>query len=301
MKNLKIYFCALCFTINIQIFCQEQKTYISEDKKLMYEYYENTEFERIYNGKFENQYYNNENTKSYLRKAKGKFIENKKTGYWYYYIGNNDGINNKTFEEYSGEYINDLKNGRWDITYQSFKEGKLQNQKININFKNDTIVGDIDFSNFTNGTIVEGTGYKGQLDSLGNFSGIWQNKINSKNENIIEFYKNFIIKILKRDAETGTIYEKYLPNRKLIINKIDEIYLKKIKLNKCEPQYYCQGTDLLRFEETNFGQELVGTYIREFFPIKHNNYKKKSEDFIYMKPKFLLIRTSEYKFERFLN
>ncbi len=298
MSNLKNYFCAICIAMNSQSFCQEQKTYISEDKKLIYEYYENSEFERIYNGKFENQYFDNTSTKSFLRKARGQYSENKKIGQWYYYLSDESDWRNIIIEEYFGTYNNDLKNDLWTIKIKSEKK-TFYDQTINITFKNDTIVGDIDFSNFKHSSIS--AGYKGQLDSLGRFNGIWQKKTNSNEEDIIEFYKNFVIKILKRDLETGRIYEKYLPNRELIINKIDEIYLNKINLNKCEPEYYCEGKDLFRFEETNYGYQLIWQYAHEFFPIKHRNYSDKNpEGFIYNNPKFLLIRISDYRFERFM-
>lgn len=132
-------------------------------------------------------------------------------------------------------------------------------------------------------------------------------KKNNSNEDIIEFHRNFVIKILSRDLVTGNIYEKYLPNKEIIVSKIDELYLNKTDLLKSDTQYHYDGTDLFRYEETNLGYHLVGKFVKDIIhPIQYDEIISKvdnivNENFYYLKPKYLLKRKKDgyNSFEKF--
>jgi hypothetical protein len=236
MKS-KIY---IFLFININVFqfsySQELKKYISDSGHFEYQYYENSQLERIFNGTYK-ELSNN-------KRIKGQFKENKKSGYWQYVLlsidkfggESEDAVHEENFKyntdtiysrEVSGNYENNKKNGIWTFKSNYDLKSKKYRRIRSFEFKNDTIIGNIDFSEDV-GSLEPG--YKGQIDSSGNFTGLWQKKINSEKEDVIEFYKGFIIKVLKRDLTTGDIYEKYIPNKASIINVIDKIILNKIKL-----------------------------------------------------------------------
>lgn len=296
MKKIKIYLLLISCVIYFQSFCQEQKTYTSKDKKLIYEYYENAELERVYNGKYIEY---NQNCI-----IKGQFSNNVKTGNWYYL--NQEG--SFKHREYFGNYTNNRKNGVWTYKLDYNEKTKKHNTVFNLKFKNDTIVGKIDFSNFDLTRNQYGGykglkfGYKGEMDSIGNYVGIWTKKINTKNEDIIEFYKNFVIKILKRNLETGVIIEKYLPNREKIIKKIDDFYEKRklskneIKFNnKEEGECYVFPTYMSRDLITNFITEIHYQYLTP--SIKSINSEKINDKIIfYSEPYFLYDNKTNYRF-----
>lgn len=244
MKS-KIYIFLL---INISVFqfsySQELKKYTSDSGDFEYQYYENSELERIYNGTYKEL--------SNSKIIKGQFKENKKSGYWQYvrlsidkFGGESpDAVHEENVKynidtiysrEVSGNYENNEKNGIWTFKSNYDLKSKKYRRIRSFEFKNDTIIGNIDFSEDV-GSLRPG--YKGQIDSSGNFTGLWQKKINSEKEDVIEFYKGFIIKVLRRDLITGDIYEKYIPNKESIINVIDKIILNKIKLTFEDTSYF---------------------------------------------------------------
>jgi hypothetical protein len=303
MKLKIISIILLSVSLSQHLMCQELKTYNSIDGKFVYQYYENSDFERIYNGSYKELYEN--------CNIEGKFIENKKNGYWYYFKKHNynSKINDGYFNrEISGNYENDKKNGIW-----TYKEGYDYKSKkfrsiIKLKFLNDTIIGDIELDNYSNSSGE--FGYRGKLDSLGNFTGIWKQKHNDNQEIIYEFHKNFVIKMLRRNLVTGEIYEKYLPNREEIISKIDEIILNNLKLLKGESYAngYFRGKDKYRYEESNLGYQLLGKFISEIInPTVEGNIKSQKNNiintsFFYKSPIYLLVREKEdYGFKRFLN
>lgn len=300
--KLKIYF-FIIFSIGIlqHSFCQETKTYSSDNGNFVYQYYENSQMERIYNGQYK------ENYKNCI--IKGQFKENMKTGNWYYL--NQEG--SYKHREYFGNYINDKKNGVWTYKLDYNERTKKFNTVFNLNFRNDTIVGHIDFSNFDLTRNKYGGykglefGYKGELDSIGNFTGIWQKKANSKNEDIIEFYKNFIIKILKRNLETGEIIEKYLPNKDLITKKIDEFYSKKIISLNNKKEYQNASDGIYRVYQTTDNDNLLSKYFVEIFHqqrlpiIASRNYEIIDNKIVYYRQAFFLTKgdsnsNGRYKF-----
>jgi len=294
--KLKIYFLIiLSIGISLYSFSQETKTYSSENGNFVYQYYENSQMERMYNGTYKELYKN--------CTIKGQFKDNKKTGNWYYfkkenaYANSNDGIYNR---EISGNYENDKKNGVWTYKLGYNQKNKKYNSIYNLNFKNDTIIGIIEFAD-TESEEKE-LGYSGQLDSLGNFTGIWHKKINSKREDIIEFYKNYIIKILRRDLVTGAIYEKYLPNREIIIKKIDE--LDGVSLTEGDTYSDFYGRDY-GFENTRIGSDFVAVFVRKIIHVDIESQRNDiiNDSFFYKKPIYLLSRKKDgsRKLERFNN
>lgn len=323
--KLKSY---ILLILNIGFFplhSQETKTYSSENGNFVYQYYENLQLDRIYNGTYKEQ--------SGSTLIKGLFKENLKSGNWRYvkfsidiyedrgmdaryekdFKENKDTIYRK---EVSGNYHNNMKNGIWTFKSNYDLKSKEYRNIQRFEFKNDTIIGNIDFTENV-GSLSRG--YKGQIDSLGNFTGLWQKKINSEREDIIEFHKGFVIKELSRNLVTGDIFKKYIPNKAKIISVIDKINLNKTKLTsefssmnysikymnkthfmniKNSPDYY--------FESTNYmGDSLIDIYFKALMEpwIEISKYKGNMNiEFYHSYPVYLikLIRNEkDYHSEKF--
>ncbi|GEM59272.1 hypothetical protein B0A78_08620 [Flavobacterium columnare NBRC 100251 = ATCC 23463] len=190
-------------------FSQEIKIhkYDSESEKIIYEYYENDNLERIKNGKFE--YFSNN-----ILSITGFYKENKACGIWKFKSQIEKGSQYLS----NGEIVDDKKNGKWQ-----FSKLDLDNKKTEtyfLDFKRDTIINlNINTSTFNIKT-----------DSNANIVGEMK-FVYYDSEYIIETYKNVIIKFIKRDIRTGDISSKYNPNKRVICKKIDSIS-SNLKLNK---------------------------------------------------------------------
>lgn len=183
----------LLFILVTQInFSQTLKIYNGdyETGKASYQYYENSEYERIFNGSFR---YNKNRYCTII----GNYIENKQIGEWTY-INNFGGID-QNYTKISGRYKNGMKNGLW--TYYSSKIVNKQKRTFStsINYINDTIVGKINVAGLT-----------GEFDQKGNFIGKWSCKSNDI-EYIAEFNDNMVVKLIERKISDGKISAKYSP------------------------------------------------------------------------------------------
>lgn len=153
-----------------------------------YEYFENKDYERIFEGSF---YYSADN----ITTVKGTFKNNKKTGVWTYI---NNFKNSKMIIKTEGKYSNDRKIGLW--TYSKIQlDAKLKSYSVSLNFQNDTLVGKINLPNL-----------KGQFDNKGKFVGNWNYKKDNM-EFIAEFRDNILIKLIDRQISDGFINSKYIP------------------------------------------------------------------------------------------
>lgn len=189
---MKTIFLLTLFFILLQVHSQDLKTYEGEYKQgiAKYEYFENKDYERIFEGKFK---FSRENVISIL----GQFKNNKKTGEWIYI---KDLKKAKTSTKTKGIYFNDKKNGVWTFLYSKIINNKVSTNSIILNFKNDTVVGKVDLPNL-----------KGEFNKSGNFIGVWNYK-KDNTEYIAEFKDNTIIKLIDRRISDGFIYSRYKPN-----------------------------------------------------------------------------------------
>lgn len=201
------------------IYSQEIKTYNGkyQDGLAEYQYFENENLERIYQGKFE--YSNIEKTNS----SKGSFIQNMKNGDWFY--KKEEYPYGKT--ECNGNYINDKKNGIWTYKFKYDKKNDTYKAIYQVNFRNDTIIGNVNLKDIRNhislSDVIE---FECKLDEKSRINGLFKvfnTSSDQKNEEIIEFYKGILVKRINKDNETGQFITKYIPNKDKIINIIDSI------------------------------------------------------------------------------
>lgn len=236
-KTITLILFILLFKLN---YGQEIKTYKGkfEQGNAEYEYYDDAEKGRIYNGKFE--YLCNEYYKTYqipvnfiLRKVT-KYIcyykNDKKQGVFKYNFSieldtlnskydinnRNDLINIdrikkiKTREDYEmeGYYEKGHRNGIW-----SFKKKNQIFDTLNcktydnyssrqINFKNDTIIGKYDFN-------IDKYNVKGEFDNEGYFTGIINSLCDNKYSESYIIYKSIIISKTLLDKETGKFIDNF--------------------------------------------------------------------------------------------
>jgi len=180
---------SLLFLNIIPLYSQPVKTYSGSFKNgtATYQYYENDNYERIYDG-------------SFIYKAKswgvnlqinGKYSKGEKIGLWNYTIG-----------EFSktGKYVEGKLSGKWI-------------EKNNVNNKVKT------FASFINGRFAgefsynyKNTVISGKFNEIGVFDGVWTIKFSSFEENYedIRKYNNGVLYwSLLRNSETGEIKDKY--------------------------------------------------------------------------------------------
>ena len=185
--------------------CQTLKTYSGnyEGGEATYQYYENTEYERIYQGKFS---YKQKSITSDIRGSlnqeiiiNGSFNENKKNGIWSgkeiwsgSFMGNGSSTKN-----IKGNYDNGLRTGQWTFSNTFIKNNKSEVVTSSLNFKNDSLVG-----------IINLEGIKGQLDNNGFFIGHWR-VVDDDKEYLAEFKNNLLVKLIGRRMSNGDIFLKY--------------------------------------------------------------------------------------------
>lgn len=185
MRFIITIFCAFWFNHSAG---QEFKYYNGPFKEgiAKYRYYETDDYERIYDGPFE--YTNRDIT------IKGTYKGNKKWGDWSYV----DHYPSSGKAGTNGKYIEDKRQGIW--TYfiaKTEKNGERTVQKYSLNFKNDTIIGDVKIPGLT-----------GKFDGSGNFINSW-NIVIGDVEIIAEFDNNLLTKLIRRKISTGEIYSRY--------------------------------------------------------------------------------------------
>lgn len=161
----------------------------------IYQYYENADYERFYHGDF--SYASNliGNDRNSVTSIEGKFDNNQKIGNWSY--SREYKILKKTII-IKGNYKRGLKNGQWTYYQKGLNDISANGITYVLNFRNDTLVGEINLA-----------GLKGNFNGEGEYIGEWYDKRGDR-ETIAEFKNNILIKLLDRKISTGEIYSKYL-------------------------------------------------------------------------------------------
>ncbi|WP_134344198.1 hypothetical protein [Flavobacterium psychrophilum] len=201
---MKKYFLLIINLICFNIYSQNLKNYVGEYKSgfANYQYFENENYERVFEGNFKY-------TKDKNLEIKGIFKNNLKVGVWKY--TKNYKLKDEELSIFvNGNYIDDRKNGVWTFNrFYSYK-GKIENQKISINLKNDTIIGKIKTPNLL-----------GEFDNNGKFIGKWNLK-ESGYEYIAEFESNVLTKFIYREiSNDGKVLYKYTPSLDTL--KVDKL------------------------------------------------------------------------------
>ncbi len=199
-KYLLLIFILSFFKINSQNIKVYSGTYKGGVAK--YQYFENKDYERIFDGYF---HYSSDINNTTIN---GNFKNNQKIGVWTY----TDNV--KAYNEIikiEGKYLNDKKNGFWTYSKNQL-DNKSKSYSITLNFHNDTIIGKFNIPYL-----------KGEFDNSGKFIGIWNYK-KDDTEFIAEFKDNIIIKLINRSISDGKIYFKYIPVLDSI--KFDELRIK---------------------------------------------------------------------------
>ncbi|GMV77141.1 MAG: hypothetical protein AMXMBFR79_02760 [Chitinophagaceae bacterium] len=187
---------------------QTLKTYTGNYKSgnATYQYYENAEYERIFNGNF--SYKTNKDNVNVSRahmpssiEIKGVYKDNLKEGNWTSkevitsFIPTHGNVT--IIMVLNGTFKNGKREGQW--TYkQTFKTIKKEETTTSsLTFSKDILVKTVDFN-----------GIKGNLDNDGNFTSTWNIKKNDI-EYIAEFANNVFLKLIKRKVSDGRILFKY--------------------------------------------------------------------------------------------
>ena len=297
-------------------YSQELKTYngsfssvFNSQTTANYEYYEDANLERIYNGKFEltaknESTYTTQCSVPYSKDKqliKGQYLNNKRDGYWEFSRCTSDWRTDNT--KCFGNYIDGKKNGNW-IYKLNFDFDKNVHQSIcNITFKNDTIVGKLDLMELGKEFNDHLDGIKGEFDENGFMTGVWDigNRVDRNTETIVEFYKGFLVKYIIRNKQDGAFSENFIPNKELLIKKIDELYKNNIAITHLSNALNYKEYDNNSYTTTEFGyvefsdidiykhlSKIIDVFSVDLIPFEKNNYTKK--DFYYKKPKILFRR-----------
>lgn len=201
MKNLVL----LIILFSFNTFSQNLKTYDGQyedsyggsgNGHANYQYFENEDFERIYNGDFSYKSTLQTNDRNSITVIQGKFKNNKKIGEWLY---------NREYKKLGyhttikGKYKEGLKDGQWSFYQKGYNERSKSGITYYLIFKNDTLIGEIKINDL-----------EGSFNERGGYSGKWISSSGSY-ETIAEFENNLLIKLIDRKSSTGEIYSKYLP------------------------------------------------------------------------------------------
>jgi len=159
-----------------------------------YEYYENKNYERIYEGElnYESNYLDKKNVF-----IKGNFVNNKKNGQWVFILKDK---NSKTVNEIDGEYLNNKKNGSWSFNQKRIGIDQAKENSFSLLFANDILIGQIRLKDIT-----------GQFNDKGLFVGDW-NMQDGNTEYIAKFEEGILIVLVVRKISTGEILSKYNPD-----------------------------------------------------------------------------------------
>lgn len=183
---------------------------VYKNGKASYQYYEGKQNEIIMNGKF-NFTRNNTITES------GQFKNNLKNGKWDYVYKEH-----KKHVEISGIYKNDLKNGLWKFNLVDENSEK----KYLLNFKNDTLIGKISFD-----------GLIGEFDNYGKYINNWTVEY----EGFLykaSFIDNILIKLSRQRIKNNSFFGLYNPD----ISKIDFLKLNDDSNNIVRQKYDLEGS-----------------------------------------------------------
>jgi hypothetical protein len=221
---------------------QTLKTYIGkyEGGEANYQYYENANYERIFQGKFTYAKTNAAaDIRGWLKQGifiNGVFKENKKDGLWEgKQVWTSSASNNSSVTSIvKGNYENGLKIGLWTSTQNINKDKKSEVTSYSFNFNNNVLVGAINSKDL-----------EGALDSQGLFIGNWR-IINGDEEYIAEFKNNLLMKLICRRMSDGYIFLKYnTPS----ISKLQSDSIPKIE----ETSYIIKNVSDINFTNNELG------------------------------------------------
>ena len=171
-----------------------------------YQYFENNNYERIFEGSFtytanlqfvRNRKAGFENNQFTIT---GNFKNNLKQGSWEikfkeFYESNKD---NYTSNNIKGSYESGLKFGLWVYNNKTYVDSKLTEQIIKLTFKNNILIGKLSVQDKI----------EGNIDDSGNFIGEWTAKFNG-NEYMADFVRGTFTKLIVRKIESGDVLLKY--------------------------------------------------------------------------------------------
>ncbi len=260
-----------------------------------YQYYENNDFERVFNGNFSytatiesvGNRARGLQIKNYS--LKGQYKNNQKNGEWVATKSENVPFTTGMYTITNiaeGGFNFGLKEGKWRYTQKITPNTMPPIPVKYLDFRSNVLVGKVDF-----GPI------QGNLDSLGKFSGKWT--ITTKElEYLAEFEKNIFTKLIIRKPEDGSIKFKYTFSEihKLLENDtLNEFIIKNsAQLVRCKPQSLdfnsneVLGDNGVWSDKQQF--QLFCSYIEEIktldTPINH--IERGSESFIINYPLFII-------------
>lgn len=280
---LVIFGVILSITLNAQNIEKYSGKY--ENGTAEYEYYENNEFERIFNG-----YFNYKGRISIDFQGacdfiiKGSYKNNKKDGKWSYTIS--DGVYKETI---IGQYKEGLMNESW--LYEAINSKQGLHKKSEVTFSNNKLTGKFYYNGKVNldGTITNAliNGFFNdscQIDSIWKITYIdWYNG-NIEYEDIQKYKDGVLYWRLKRVKSTGEIIEK--------IDNSDFI-------NNFNSQTNTMVVDNIEYEISNFKIESYETdLIRDAVEFWTNSDWRNDGTFNYIYDLPFGHKTTEYFYER---
>lgn len=308
MKNTNystIYFLLILIFIP-KLFSQEIKHELKIYKgsfnyaEAEYQYYENENLERIFEGKFKL-------TKENNLMITGQYLNNIRVGYW---------TKSKKIEAPSidiiegyGNYIDGKKNGDWTYKLNYDFTKKTHKSILHLTFNNDTLVGKFDLMDIEKNYNDHLSGIKGEFDEKGLMTGECEMTKDDHRDVIIEFYRGFLVKYIVRVKENGFFENKFLPNKEQLTKKIDELYNSKaeitsIYIDNYGKSYYDMEKGDKEFGSVSFnpidsvieqGLSAIQNKFKTFLTPFEKSRKYDSDNFFYKKPKILYIGDSEQK------
>lgn len=223
IKKTKIILLIITNLNLLLAYSQEIKTYkgIYFNGNAEYQYYENSEKERIKNGFFKYTW-KEELSSGYIRTKhiSGNYINNKQNGEWFFETKLSNPklkFDNPTEKTIKINFIDNKKNGVCELQNYNFpvkeinKNGVINrklDESFKCNFLNDTLVN----------VVAKGDYVSGKTDDKGNFIGDWKiiGDLLKQKKNDREIYytfkDNILIKLIDSKTSTGEIYSKYFPN-----------------------------------------------------------------------------------------
>jgi TonB family protein len=184
--------------------------------KASYQYYEDKNGERIYDGVFKFTYQNGSVIIS------GHYKNNKPDGIWTWNLKDYYSLFINWSGTITGQYLSGYKNGKWqsNLFYYISKGGthvKI-NETKNIQFMKNILVGEYSEITTVNATVAyinddnKKSIIKGDLDENGYKTGEWKFQTLSNNvpiEEVRKYIKGYCYSFISRDESTGKIIDKY--------------------------------------------------------------------------------------------
>jgi formylglycine-generating enzyme len=213
MRNFRVLGLIIILFISFQwAYAQTIKTFQGayENGTATYEYYENENFERVFQGSFKYKGAITDGTNSkYNVTVTGQYLKDKKDGQWTYKISN---PNLKgTTETVTGTYVNGMMEGAWTLN-TIINNTKKSIKKSSAIFKNNKMVGELnfEFTAFLNKEYAS-ISIRGNLNDSSMFNGAWITNYTQGNiqyEEIRKYKEGVLYWLLHRRLSDGKIIQK---------------------------------------------------------------------------------------------